>query len=308
MKRFLIITLFFLCSFILQSQEIFFVTATNGLVVRVQPNTNANRIGKLPFGSLVELIKNTNIKLQITDSGETINGEWIKIKFNNFPFIVSEINEFKMQEEGYIFNGFIEKLQKATIETVQIDSLKFYSLYQKPIAYKAIKIELKEEVEKLLLSNVKWKDIKNLGRVIDEINLQNGQVLHINQESNDYNFHAYYPIEDVILFEGGHNIDISISLKTGETLETTGNPEYIVESPNKKIRLNGWFDGQECSSYFFQEKIGESYKYLAVFDRDVCNFTKFYWLNNQDFIYTFIDYLSNESEKETYVIGRIKHI
>lgn len=73
-------------------------------------------------------------------------------------------------------------------------------------------------------------------------------------------FVAYYPTEDVILFEGGHTSDVSYNLKNGQQTEETGNPEYIVTSPNKKIRLNGFFDGQECVSYYIQKSIDRTFR------------------------------------------------
>lgn len=68
-------------------------------------------------------------------------------------------------------------------------------------------------------------------------------------------FVAYYPTEDIILFEGGHTSDVSFNLKNGQRTVETGNPEYIVTSPNKKFRLNGFYDGQECIFYSIQKSI-----------------------------------------------------
>ena len=104
------------------------------------------------------------------------------------------------------------------------------------------------------------------------------------------------------------------SNKTGESLETVGHPEYIYESPNKMLRLNGWFPGQECSSYFFQEKTGDMYTYLIdfgfgsdKFGSDVCYFNKFCWINNQEFVYSYNSY-SNGKTKEVYAISKINKI
>jgi len=121
----------------------------------------------------------------------------------------------------------------------------------------------------------------------------------------DVAFVAYYPTEDIILYSGGHSSDFSLSLRTGETLETVGNPEYFIESPNKKRRLNGSFGGQECSSYFFQEKINKYYTYLREFSwgnhrfNTFCYFKKFYWLNDEVFIFSHIDSY-DENSKELY--------
>ena len=296
-----------------QENPLFFINAPTGLIIREQANASSKRIGKLPYGSTVELIKKTEVKQQIIDNNDTINGTWLKIKYTNFPYIVSELkSEYRYKEEGFIFSGFTEKLTNAKIETTELDSLKFNELfkhYKTPNNIK--KITSEEKTEKLLVSKVKWKDVEYLGYAIDEIRLDNGQVLRINQKSNDYGFVAYYPSEEIILFEGGHTSDYSISIKTGESLKTVGNPEYIVESPNKKLRLNGWFPGQECSSYFFQEKTEKGYKYLVEFGwgsknygENVCNFDKFCWINDNEFIYSYMDYSVNNSVKK-YFKGEI---
>ena len=303
MKSFSVLFLFFLNPLVTQSQETYFVTATSGLIIREQPNTSANRIGKLPYGSIVEVIEETNVKLQILDQGKVINGEWVKVKFENYPYLISE-NNYHNKEEGYVFNGYLEKLNKAKIITTTIDSLIFYSLY-KPIKTKKNKIESQKDVEKLLGSKVTWKDVEYYGRQIDEIYLDNGQALQFNHETNDYSFVAYYPTENIMLFEGGHSSDFSININTGELLETTGNPDYIIESPNKKYRLNGWFGGQECSTYFFQEKTKTAYNYLTDFSNDICYFTKFSWINDTEFLYSFIDNLNNGKAEKKYIKGQI---
>lgn len=312
MKKIIFISICTLIVFTVQSQETYFVTASSGLIIRDAPSVSSNRVGKLPYGSTVEVLETTKIKHQIIDNGETIDGLWLKVKFNNFPFKVSEEEDYSFEEEGYVFNKYIEKLNKASIKTIEIDSLKFYSLYIPPKTLQTIKITSEKEVEKLLASRVTWKEVENLGLTINEIILDNGQILNINQKTHDYSFIAYYPTEEVLLFEGGHSSEYSISIKTGESIETAGNPEYIVESQNKKLRLNGWFPGQECSSYFFQEKVGDSYTYLVnygwasdEFGENVCYFNKFCWLNDHEFMYCYTDYSSNENGEQKYYTGKI---
>lgn len=313
-KKTVFICIYLISVFVAQSQELYFNTAANGLNIRVEPNLNSKKIGKLPYGSTIEVIETTKIKLQIRDNEEIINGVWVKVRFNNFPFIISKREEDLVRDgEGYVFSKFIEKLNKASIKITEIDSSKFYSLYIPPKSSNRIKITSEKEAEKLLKRKVKWKDFEYLGRVIDEITLENGQILNINQESNDFSFIAYYPMEDILLFEEGHSSEFSISIKTGESLVTVGNPEYIVESPNKKFRLNGWFPGQECSVYFFQKKVENRYIYLADFERgnenfgsDLCYFNKFCWLNDQEFMYCYTDYsVDSENGVKKYFIGQI---
>jgi len=79
-------------------------------------------------------------------------------------------------------------------------------------------------------------------------------------------FIAYYPQEDILLLEGEHTTDVSFNLTTGEETENVGNPEYIIFSPSKQYRLNGHFNGQECSSWFIQKKIDGCYQKIIQID------------------------------------------
>tara|TARA_R110002012_G_scaffold75765_3_gene191349 strand:- start:360 stop:1217 length:858 start_codon:yes stop_codon:yes gene_type:complete len=279
------------------------VNASSGLIIREQPNADANRIGKLPYGSIVNILENTNLKLQITDKGEVIDGEWVKVKFQNFPYIITKTKAFK--DEGFVFSGYLEKLEKAKIETIEIDSLRFYKLYKASKRLKQEKLTSIAKVEKVLASTVKWQFHNVADNTMDHIILDNDQVLQINQDANDVTFSAYYPKERILLFEGGHSSDFSISLKAGESLETVGNPEYIIVSPHKKYRLNGYFGGQECSSYFFQEITGDTYKYLASFNNVSCYIYKFYWLNDQEFVYCDASFATPEKGEQNYYLGKI---
>lgn len=90
-----VLIFFMLNTLFLFSQEIKFVTATNGLIVRKKPNKKSQRIGKLSYCSGVNVINKTNIKLSIKDDGELINGKWVE---------VAEING---NQRGFVFDGFL---------------------------------------------------------------------------------------------------------------------------------------------------------------------------------------------------------
>lgn len=104
-------------------------------------------------------------------------------------------------------------------------------------------------------------------------------------------FDRYYPSEDIVLFEAGHSSDFSINLKTGEMgAERVGNPYYIRYSPKKLFRVNGYFPGQECSSYFLQQQIGQdSYRYYAAIPIhlsdegfDLCYIEDLFWISDRE--------------------------
>lgn len=317
MKKIIIIVLYIVSFFTVNSQETYFVTAKSGLFIREKPNINSSKIGKLPYGSVIALLETTNKELEVTDNGKVIKGNWIKVAFYNAPFIVSNFKGYKHEEEGYVFSGFTEKLNKATITVKEIDSVTFYSQYKEIKPEKLPKITSAKRIKKLLASKVKWGYEEFVGVTVNKITLDNGQTLTINHKNYECGLDAYYPTEKVLLFECGHSGTESISMQTGESLETVGNPEYIRCSPSKKLRLNGWFSGQECSSYFFQEKTANGYVYLTDIGWDsknersrVCSFDKFYWLSDTEFMYSESFYHYDESGKaiEKYYLAKItKH-
>lgn len=81
-----------------QAQDIQYVFAENGLVVREQPNQGAVKVGLLDYGTAVEVIEHTNLSLDIKDNNGKITGQWVKIKGRT-------TDEFF--EEGYVFNGYL---------------------------------------------------------------------------------------------------------------------------------------------------------------------------------------------------------
>ncbi|MDT0558183.1 SH3 domain-containing protein [Ichthyenterobacterium sp. W332] len=81
-----------------QAQDIQYVFAENGLVVREKPNQGAVKVGLLDYGTAVEIIEHTNLSLDIKDNSGKITGQWVKIKGRT-------TDEFF--EEGYVFNGYL---------------------------------------------------------------------------------------------------------------------------------------------------------------------------------------------------------
>lgn len=295
----------------LWSQEYHFSNAPNGLVLREQPTVNSKRIGKLPYGALAQIIEETAVTYQVTEGDNTIKSIWVKVKYDNFPFIDKNVEGYQWDKTGYVVKHYLQKFKKAYVTIEEIDRTTFDKLYKEPIPYEPIKFTDFEDVKKILSHRTQWVDSDWLElEALSKIFLPNGQILDIDATAVDFGFVAYYPSEEILLFEGGHSSDFSISIRTGESLETVGNPEYIIHSPSGKYRLNGWFPGQECSSYFFQEKIEDEYTYITAFAEgtetmgsDLCYFKKFAWLNDGKFIYSYPTYSKEEEGK--YFIGEI---
>ncbi|MBJ2175856.1 SH3 domain-containing protein [Aureibaculum sp. A20] len=288
------------------AQEQFFVNAVNGLSCRVKPDADSEKVGKLPYGTIVELVTTTLVKLSITENKEIIEGNWVKVKYDDFPFIVSTNGVTGFSKEVYVFNGYLEPLNKATIEIETISENEFKAYHAKSIQNKSDRYEVTDnaKIKSLLLNKATWTPLDDLNEylILDALKLDNGQYLKINQESNDYSVIAYYPSEEILLFEGGHTSDYSISIKTGETLTTVGNPEYIIKSAYDDLQLNGHFPGQECSNYFFQEIKDGSFMYLTNFGwgsvngDDVCNFKKFLWIKKKQFVYSYLAYSKDHDD------------
>jgi hypothetical protein len=88
-----------------QAQDIQYVNAENGLIVRERPSQGAMKVGILDYGTPIEITEHTNLKLDVVDGGKTLNGEWVKVR---------GIDAYDFFEEGYVFNGYLteEKLEK----------------------------------------------------------------------------------------------------------------------------------------------------------------------------------------------------
>ena len=87
------------------AQDIQYVNAENGLIVRKKPSQGAIKVGMLDYGTAIEITEHTNLKLDVVDSGKKLAGEWVKVR---------GIDAYEFLEEGYVFNGYLteEKLDK----------------------------------------------------------------------------------------------------------------------------------------------------------------------------------------------------
>jgi hypothetical protein len=87
------------------AQDIQYVNAENGLIVREKPSQGAIKIGMLDYGTAIEITEHTNLKLDIVDGGKKLSGQWVKIR---------GIDAYEFFEEGYVFSGYLtlKKLEK----------------------------------------------------------------------------------------------------------------------------------------------------------------------------------------------------
>jgi len=94
MKK-IFLTYILFCFYTTYGQEVKFVNAPNGLIIRNKPSTESTRIGKLEFGDRTTIIKKTSIKINIKDEGEIIKGYW------------TLIDAGLKNPKGYVFSGFL---------------------------------------------------------------------------------------------------------------------------------------------------------------------------------------------------------
>lgn len=105
MKNLISILIITLCFAYGKAQDIQYVNAENGLVIRASATKEAKRLGMLDYGTAIEVILLTNKTMSIIENGQTIAGKWVKIR---------PIDAYDLFEEGYVFSGFLtqQKLQK----------------------------------------------------------------------------------------------------------------------------------------------------------------------------------------------------
>ncbi len=105
-----------------QAQEIRYVTADNGLNLRVKPDKNASRVTKLDYGTKLRILEHTNEKLSIRDNGEVISGEWVK---------VMTLDDEYTADFGYVFNGYLAEDEFKKRFKIKFDRL--FTLQVEPI-------------------------------------------------------------------------------------------------------------------------------------------------------------------------------
>ncbi len=110
MKQSIILLITLFLTTLIYCQNEFIVVAENGLFLRQEPNGKGKKIGKLYFGAEVSIIEKTENSQTIVDNGEEIEGNWVKINFQNFPTFISSA------EYGYVFDGYLKRKTESVKE------------------------------------------------------------------------------------------------------------------------------------------------------------------------------------------------
>ncbi|MFK8285114.1 hypothetical protein [Capnocytophaga canis] len=192
-------------------------------------------------------------------------------------------NNDSITEVTYIKSFFNEDLP---LEIHQISEKEFHTAQSKARKGDSIpKITNFAQAEKHLKDIVTFRKDREWTLFPQEIRFRNGTKLDtIYDLLNEIGFAAYFPTEDILLFEGGHSSDVSFNLSNGKQTEEVGNPEFVIASPNNKVRLNGYYGGQECVFYFiqhykngqWQKTINLDHIFEKITTKMLCNLSAFW--------------------------------
>jgi hypothetical protein len=155
-------------------------------------------------------------------------------------------------------NHYSIKLKQVSESEYTIQKRETEHLQHKP--YKVI-TDLKE-TKKMLgnkLKEITVKDEEHYERNVLEITFKDKTKKRISWEwgiNLENGFRAYYPEVGVLVFENEASGDYSIDLNDSKMVyERTGNPCYHAVSPDRKLRINGYYrGGAEEGVLFFLEK------------------------------------------------------
>jgi len=214
---------------------------------------------------------------------------------NTIPESTIPENEIHFSNETY---QFIIK---------RIDSLEFQYLHDSFYIERStpIKITSLKTVEKILKDYIRIDSSRVITTDIAEIKDKTGNII---SSVEDYKgeFIAYYPMEDILLLNGGHESEMTFNLTTGETTQLIGCPENAIASPNKKYEITGWFGGQECTSYIIRKYInGRFHKIADLVHEDLCYFIEAFWEDDDTFNYSITTprYQSHAGKLEYYKLS-----
>ncbi|WP_104380999.1 hypothetical protein [Sphingobacterium sp. HMA12] len=195
--------------------------------------------------------------------------------------------------------------QDKMIRIYKIDSIGFFK-EQQQADYKRDTIASISDIKvakKLLQGRVKFggyapgkaMEVDTLveGNLIAQVRFNNGRLLEAGKTEGAIDllenmFVKYFPSEEILLLEGGHTTDQALDLRQGKwDIEEIGNLDYVYFSKHRKYRLNGMFNGQECSSYFLQKRENGSYLPYAQIPLDwndnfeLCTLKEIFWKGDQ---------------------------
>ena len=190
-------------------------------------------------------------------------------------------------------NNYTVWLKSITLSEYTVKTEKSAHLQNEP--YKAVDIN---GALKMLGKRLKMNIVKDKIEYKYEITFKDGIVKYLD---SDYDFIAYFPQLEILLFEGGHGSDQPFDLNNSNNAITfidfphrirIGNPYYHVVSPDKQLRINGFHDGQDCVMRFLEKwnKSTKKYEFVGWFWGenhifDLCYTWNWLWIDNNKAIF-----------------------
>ncbi|MBT8270871.1 MAG: SH3 domain-containing protein [Flavobacteriaceae bacterium] len=120
MKNLLLFVIPLLINFSANAQSQQYVAAENGLFTRVSPDRGARSLMKLNYGTKVEIIERTGLRLDILDGGEKVSGEWVRVNaYTPYDLV-----------QGYVFDAYLtaEVLEPTSVVNFENITLTFHNL------------------------------------------------------------------------------------------------------------------------------------------------------------------------------------
>lgn len=122
-SNFLFLILLFAGIELIFAQVSYKVTAKSGLTIRKEPNPEGQKIGKLEYGMVVNILEKTDFTLTVSDNGSQIRGNWVKISFDHIPKIITT------ESTGFVFDGYLEQMDLNRTSTTVVGRKEF-ALYK----------------------------------------------------------------------------------------------------------------------------------------------------------------------------------
>lgn len=172
MKTFVaVLVLFSCCSGKLIAQDYRFVTADNGLIVRVEPDKGAARLGKIPYATKVLVIGFSGNTFSVVDDGKEISGTWVKVKESESGMV------------GYVFDGYLSS-ERILVKQIMFNGIKVKIALEvwnevalkkvhQDTAYAEVVLGYSPEGKNIEVINTGYKSVKVLQRFENSVTIMN---------------------------------------------------------------------------------------------------------------------------------------
>ena len=120
MKNLLLFVIPLLMNFTAHAQSQQYVAAENGLFTRISPDRGSRSLMKLNYGTKVDILERTGLRLDILDAGKKVSGEWVKVNaYLRYDLV-----------QGYVFDAYLttEELEPRAVVNFENIALTFHNL------------------------------------------------------------------------------------------------------------------------------------------------------------------------------------